>query len=266
MREELKGPVAAVPSAAPQLIPGSAPRPLDRPLRSIIMREGVAGGIDGSMIGFEYYNCFNYSLLTGADNSLNLTLGITSASRGEGKTVVACNLAVSLALACGKETVLVDLNLEHPRLHDAFGIPSAPGLSEALHHGPIHLSRTSIEHLSVLTAGGLNGHDRSPEASRRRARGGGARASGGHLIGLENISEFREIILALEERHNFVIVDMPSIDSNGFPILYSNELNGLLVVVDSRRTRRPDIEKLFRLVHKRQVLGFVFNRFEHDEF
>ncbi|HYQ86224.1 MAG TPA: CpsD/CapB family tyrosine-protein kinase [Bacteroidota bacterium] len=236
---------------------------LERATRSIILKPEIASDINEGFIDFQFYNCFNYSLLSADGKSVNLTLGITSANPGEGKTLVACNLAVSLAMGYGKETVLVDLNLEEPRIHDIFGTPKGPGLVDALQRGPIQISRTAIEHLSILTAGETNGHFKPSKGGKSvefRNRGGTA-----PTVGLNHLADFGSIILSLEQQYDFVIVDMPSIESKGVPILYANHLDGLLVVVDSRKTRRADLERLFRRVHKKQVVGFVFNCFESDD-
>jgi non-specific protein-tyrosine kinase len=56
------------------------------------------------------------------------SLLITSAIPGEGKTFVAANLAVSLAMS-GKRVVLVDADLRKPNLHTVFGLPREPGLT-----------------------------------------------------------------------------------------------------------------------------------------
>jgi succinoglycan biosynthesis transport protein ExoP len=59
------------------------------------------------------------------------TLLITSSLQGEGKSVTACNLAVSMALA-GKRVVLVDADLRSPRVHTYVGIPNTVGLSSVI--------------------------------------------------------------------------------------------------------------------------------------
>jgi capsular exopolysaccharide synthesis family protein len=59
------------------------------------------------------------------------TLAITSASPQEGKTLVAVNLAVTMAQA-GMKTLLVGSDLRKPTLSGIFGIEASPGLSEVL--------------------------------------------------------------------------------------------------------------------------------------
>ena len=51
---------------------------------------------------------------------------ITSAGMGEGKTVVASNLATTLALS-NQRVLIIDADLRRPRLHRVFDLPQEPG-------------------------------------------------------------------------------------------------------------------------------------------
>src|SRR5262245_6435446 len=69
--------------------------------------------------------------LAGTDLHLPSLL-VTSPSRGDGKSEIAANLAVSLARA-GKQVILVDANLRRPRIATLFGLPEDEGLSNVLY-------------------------------------------------------------------------------------------------------------------------------------
>jgi capsular exopolysaccharide synthesis family protein len=56
---------------------------------------------------------------------------VTSAAPGEGKSTLAVNLALSMALA-GDRVVLVDADLRNPTIHQYLGIPNTQGLGDAL--------------------------------------------------------------------------------------------------------------------------------------
>ena len=83
-----------------------------------------------------------------------LTMAVTSPEQGEGKTTTTANLALAFASA-GKETLLVDADLRHPRLHDLFGVSREIGLSHVLFDRSFETDslKTDIDHLSVLPVG-----------------------------------------------------------------------------------------------------------------
>ena len=84
------------------------------------------------------------------------TVLITSAEIGEGKTTMAANLGVALAES-GQQTVLIDCDLRHPRIHSVFGLPVADGLTQLLMDRDATIAdctkQTSVENLQVITAG-----------------------------------------------------------------------------------------------------------------
>jgi capsular exopolysaccharide synthesis family protein len=84
------------------------------------------------------------------------SLLVTSAVPQEGKTFVATNLAVSLAVS-GSRVILVDADLRKPGLHEVFDLPLEPGFTNLLFASndnlDAFLKRTSIENLWVLTCG-----------------------------------------------------------------------------------------------------------------
>ena len=77
---------------------------------------------------------------------------------------------------------------------------------------------------------------------------------------------FNVIADSLLQKFEFVIVDMASVDAKNFPTLIANQLNGLIVVVESSRTKRRDINRLFRRVNEKNVIGFVMNKVKDEDF
>lgn len=58
-------------------------------------------------------------------------LAVVSASRGDGRSYLAANLAVAFA-QLGRRTLLIDADLRRPRLHRLFDVPDRIGLSAVL--------------------------------------------------------------------------------------------------------------------------------------
>ncbi len=96
------------------------------------------------------------TVLTHRLNSMQaVTVLVTSAIAGEGKTTLSCQLAASLART-RRRVLLIDCDLRRPSVQYAFGISHSPGLSEVL-LGTAQLSE-AIQHvesigLDILAAG-----------------------------------------------------------------------------------------------------------------
>ncbi|NWG31213.1 MAG: tyrosine-protein kinase family protein, partial [Rhodocyclaceae bacterium] len=82
---------------------------------------------------------------------------ITSALPGEGKTFMAANLAISIAMELDHTVLLVDADVARPSLPEVFGFDEEKGLLDVLTDPTLDLSqvllRTNVEKLSVLPAG-----------------------------------------------------------------------------------------------------------------
>ncbi len=198
--------------------------------------------VDEKVVNYGLYNSFNYSLfLPPDDRFVNLSLGITSPNRGEGKTTAVCNLATALALGMGRKTLLIDLNFGKPKLHEVFGTTNDIGISEALSGGELLVTPTLVDNLYVMSAG-----------------------QAGPLQPGRSWS-FQGVIASLYKEFELILLDLPSVGEKDFPTLIANQLTGLIVVVKSRKTRRRDIERLFRKVRKETVQAFVMNEVREND-
>ncbi len=243
-RERTVDDVAEEPESESYEAPGkrqdSLPRRLTRPVR---VSADAGESVDRNVVSYPLYNSFNYSVFfPKSHEAVKVSLGITSPGREEGKTTTVCNLAAALSMGSGRRTVVVDLNLARPRIHEVFGTPRGPGLAEALAGEDICVVPTRLENLFALPIGDAR------------------------IIQPSKLLAFREILASLFTEFEFVIADMPPTGSGSFPTLIANQLSGLLVVVRSRKTKRRDVSKLLRRVREEKVLGFVINGIEESDF
>jgi non-specific protein-tyrosine kinase len=178
--------------------------------------------------------------LAGTDLHLPSLL-VTSPSRGDGKSEIAANLAVSLARA-GKQVILVDANLRRPRIATLFGLPEDEGLSNVMDAPGQQIALHTIEAipgLAVIPAGPVT-------------------ANSSEILGSQ---QMYRLIQEWKAQADVVIFDSP-------PLLYSDALvlapqvDGVLLAVNSGTTGRESttnaVESL-RLVGA-HLIGTVLNR------
>ena len=60
------------------------------------------------------------------------TLAVTSPTAGEGKSVVAANLAMAIAMELNQTVLLVDMDLRNPSISNYFGLNAQVGLKDYL--------------------------------------------------------------------------------------------------------------------------------------
>jgi capsular exopolysaccharide synthesis family protein len=139
----------------------------------------------------------------------------------EGKTTIAANLGVALAVA-GRSVIVVGADLRRPRLHELFGVPGDVGFSSVVGgEAPLSSALRSVageDHLLVLPAG-PQGDDPADVMESERAA---------------------EVLGALRSRADLVLVDSPSVLAAPEALALASHADGTLVVAKAGVTRRVD--------------------------
>lgn len=176
---------------------------------------------------------------------------ICSVLPAEGKTIVACNLAISAALNESR-TLLIDADLRRPRLAKIFGIDeNHPSLLEWLSTGNDALdfdhlvSRGILDHLDVITSRQL--HDINPAELLGRGR-------------------LAELISWAREHYDRVIIDSPPSGLVGDSQVLANCADSVIVVSRLGKTRRRALKyALGRFAElDTPVLGCIANDVPHS--
>jgi exopolysaccharide/PEP-CTERM locus tyrosine autokinase len=174
------------------------------------------------------------------------TLMITGPLPGDGKTLTAINLAISMAQEVDKTVLLVDADLRHPSVHDYFGIPRGPGLTDYL------LGGMSIPQLLVHP----EGFDKLVILPGGRPVDGAA-----ELVGSPMMADLtRELKHYYPDR--YVLFDLPPLLSYADPLAFAPLVDGIILVVEMGKTPREDILKCVELLQNYPILGFVLNKVE----
>ena len=144
------------------------------------------------------------------------TILFTSPSPGDGKSTTIANMAISIAQA-GKRVCLVDADFRRPRVHQYFGQELTPGLLSIM-SGEMELDEAiqdcKIQNdLFLLPAGG---RPKNP----------------GELV---TSQEFRNLIEALREKFDYVLIDSPPVLPVSDPATIASIVDGVYLVTRIRK-------------------------------
>ena len=199
-------------------------------------------------IGIEAFRNLRTSLIWSDGGEALKTLVVTSAAPGEGKTLTAANLAVTLAYD-GLQVLLVDCDIRRPRLHGMFRLPRSPGLMELLTTSrhpsgesvspPDAIRATSITGLSVLTCGALPSNAANLLSSTR----------------------MRVLLQELQSHYEIIVLDTPPVLATADAAIVASLTDGVLLVVRAGTTDRNAAKRAYQQLANvgARVVGTVLN-------
>jgi len=171
------------------------------------------------------------------------TVAMISASDGDGKTLSAVNLALSIANDTNHTALLVDFDLRAPSLHERLGLDVERGV-EAFFSGA-----AAIEDLIVSVC-----HPRLAVLPC--------------LAPVQNSSDVlssrvvRELVAQLKSRYadRIVLFDLPPALAGDDAIAFLPLVDAALLVIGEGATRREQLERLSTVLAGTPVIGSILNR------
>jgi protein-tyrosine kinase len=170
-------------------------------------------------------------------------IGVVSAVDGEGKTLTALNLALSIAAEPNQTALLVDLDLRKPGVAELLWLGAEQGLDGwflgAAQLADLFTGFEGIERLRILpTLQPVPGSSELLAASRTR-----------------------ELLAELKGRYadRLIIVDLPPVLLADDFLTIAPQLDGVLLIVSEGRTRREDMTRVRELLAGVRLLGTVLN-------
>jgi capsular exopolysaccharide synthesis family protein len=170
---------------------------------------------------------------------------VTSAVAGEGKTLTALNLALTLSESYQRRVAFIDADLRRSRVHELLNVVRVSGLSEALQDADQRQARLMevSPRLSVLLAGCSSLDPKGALTSRRMA----------------------QILDEAAAIFDWVIVDTPPVvllpDTN----LLARMVDVAIVVVRAGRTSYEVVDRAVQTLDRKRVLGVVLNDAQDSE-
>jgi len=171
------------------------------------------------------------------------TIMVTSTRPGEGKTLTSINLALTFAKAYGQTVLLVDCDLRQQKIHSYLGLESHSGIADYLLNGrPLKdlILWPKVDKLTLIS-------------------GGQTIIESAELLGSKRM---KEMVAEMKSRYGdrYVIFDTPPLLSGADALIFSQLVDGILIVVEEGRTPIKEVEKALDLIPKEKFLGFVLNK------
>lgn len=197
-------------------------------------------GQDHSILSEAFRGLRTSVLLSTADHPPS-TLQVASAQPAEGKTTVACNLAISLA-QLGQRVLLVDGDMRRPSLHRVFGLDPGRGLVNVLTgNGEWRdvVQATEVESLACVTCGPVPPNPAELLSSQR----------------------MKDLLQQARAVYGFVVVDSPPLLSVADGRILATQLEGVILVVRAGSTPRDMAQRAHTLIRAvgASLIGLVLN-------
>jgi len=177
------------------------------------------------------------------------TIALTSAVAGDGKSLTAVNLAVTLARGPGAKVLLIDMDLRRPTVAKVLGIPVLRGGFGTLLENPQarlqdYLQSVPKSNLVVIPT----------------------KITRADTYELLTSPRFVKILDEARSQFDYIVLDTPPVIPVPDTTLIHRHVDGYLVVVSANTTPRRLVGEALSLLTPSAVLGIIFNRDDRPMF
>ncbi len=208
----------------------------------VLARNLIVTGVGSDAVSSAYKVLRTHVLQRMRANGWNV-LAITSPGPGEGKTLTALNLAITIAREVNHTVLLVELDLRQPTLHRCLGYEPGPGITDyLLRDTPLSevMFNPGIDRLVIIPAG--------PPAE-----------SSSELLSSPRMVD---LVRELKERYpsRLVLFDVPPLLTSDDGLAFVPYVDAALLVVAEGQTSYEDVELAKDMLASTHLLGAVLNR------
>ena len=192
----------------------------------------------------EHFKVLRGSIMHSSERKIKSVL-ITSALEQEGKTMVSCNLAVSIAQSIDPYVLLIDGDVRRPSVQKMLGLKKAKGLTDYLLSGkPLseYLMKGILDKMTVLQAGSTV---RNPAE-------------------LMTSEKMQHLIEEARDRYadRLIVIDSPPVNLAAETLVLARHVDAVVMVVRYGVSDKNAVDEAVNKLGRDKILGFVFNGFE----
>jgi capsular exopolysaccharide synthesis family protein len=224
-------------------------------LESGVVNPVEESSLDGRLVTYfdpkalvsEQYKILATNFLSSNKGHPPQVISITSSIAGEGKTLTALNLAITLSKAVHKPRImLVDADMRKSQLLKYIGMPARQGLSDFL-NGQASIEEVvfdvGIENLSFISSGPTPMNPAELLASDRMG----------------------QLIHMLRQQYDFVLIDTPPVIPVTDAVIVGSNVEGVLVVIKAGRTQRGMVSRASELLLQTNanIIGYTLTDIEY---
>jgi protein-tyrosine kinase len=243
--EKSGAPLSEVPTVATELLQSSEKQ--DQVL-DLVPQLQIAPLTDGRLVsltaehslGAEKFRFLAVRLRHMQQNRALKKVLITSAIAEEGKSFVAANLAVTLALKRNHKVLLIEGDLRRPGLAHEFGLGRLPGLSESLTSDnglTKNIYRLEESRLWFLPAG------KPPD----------------NPLELMQSGRLTELMNQFSTWFDWVVIDSPPILPLADTTVWTRVADGVLLIVREGKTEKDALKRGLEALGRANIVGVVLN-------
>ena len=236
------GAAAVAPPAWPTSAAAVAPAiAVESPIeRTLVLDHHLVAALAPASLAAEQYRSLRTRIKRAEGNRSIRTMAVTSPAKGDGKSLTAANLALTMGQEFQQRILLVDADLRRPSIHHLFGLGDRLGLTDVL-MGGAELDDALVSlpeyHITILPAG----------------------TSPSHPAEMLGSAAMRRILDTVRTRFDRILIDMPPVAPLADVNIVAPMVDGLLMIVRAGITPKPAIERALAGLDIAKVLGLVLN-------
>jgi Mrp family chromosome partitioning ATPase len=203
----------------------------------------VDDGVGKNKAAAAAYRMLRTRLLRRARTNGWTSIGVTSATPNDGKSLTVLNLGISVAREANSEVVLLDFDMRNPSMCRYLGVRPVGQLRDYFEgHAKVSDMFFSIGINNLLLASAMSGTDRASE-----------------LLAGDKVEQLIQFIKD-HTANPIVLIDLPPLLITDDALVVAPKVDALLVVAAEGRTSRADLDKALGMLGEFPIAGLVLNR------